>query len=202
MNTSPAKTRITILFRSIKNLKLNLSAAQDQTRDLPTDGSGPFFSAQAIRRAKSQTAPQPPRNSANMKAQTGTPHRGRKSPSTPAIPLLGTPGSVVTQPTSTPSQSRSPPSVSTVLGRIPARSASRNHSFCNSAKRAPTAALRAIATTHTPETHCGRVSRISSRNRRRTRFLSTAPPTRLEVINPTLVEAHPRITPTVIKRPL
>ena len=141
-----------------------------------------------------------------MKAQTGTPHRGRKSPSKSAISLSGTPGSVLTQPTSTPAQSRPPPSAALAfgkaLGRTPARSASRSHSCCNSANEAPTAARRAIATTQPPGTHCGRESRINSLNRRRTRFRSTAQPTRLEVISPTLVEAHPRTTPTVMKRPL
>ena len=68
--------------------------------------------------------------------------------------------------------------------KIESRPARSNHSRCNSSKEAVAAAGFAITTMRLPEGKCARVRRIASRNLRRTRFLTTAPPTRLDVINP------------------
>ncbi len=71
-------------------------------------------------------------------------------------------------------------------GKIESRRASCNHSALNSSKAAPAAADLAITTIRLPGGKSDRVRRISSRRRRRTRFRTTAPPTRLDVIIPAL----------------
>ncbi len=69
-------------------------------------------------------------------------------------------------------------------GKIESRRARSNHSPLNSSNEAVALAGLAMATIHAPGGKSGREARISSRRRRRTLFLTTAPPTRFEVIIP------------------
>lgn len=71
-------------------------------------------------------------------------------------------------------------------GKIESRRARSNHSPRNSSKEAVALAGLAMATINAPSGKSGRKTRINSRRRRRTLFLTTAPPTRLEVMMPVL----------------
>ncbi len=74
-------------------------------------------------------------------------------------------------------------------GRITlARRTRRNHSSRNSENATPTARCRATITTHVPGKIRAISARTISRRRRRTRFRSTAAPTRREVMMPTFTE--------------
>ena len=76
-------------------------------------------------------------------------------------------------------------------GKIESRRARSNHSARNSSNAAPAAEGLAITTIRRPGGKSGRWNRTNSRNRRRTLFLTTAPPTRLEVMIPVFVSpAH------------
>ena len=66
-----------------------------------------------------------------------------------------------------------------------ARRTSERHSACRSANSASTAKCRATITSHAPGGSWSRPARTISRRRRRTRFRSTAPPTRRDVTIPT-----------------
>ncbi len=68
--------------------------------------------------------------------------------------------------------------------RIEARSARRNHSSFSSRKVARAAGGRAITTSQNPSRIRACCVRTISRSRRRIRFRTTAPPTRLEVMKP------------------
>ena len=74
-------------------------------------------------------------------------------------------------------------------GKIERRRARSNHSPLNSSNEAEALAGLAIATINAPAGKSGLEARISSRNRRRTLFRTTAPPTRREVMIPALAAA-------------
>jgi hypothetical protein len=69
--------------------------------------------------------------------------------------------------------------------KIEARSARRNHSSFSTPYVAPAAAGRATTTNQKPFRNRGCSVRTMSRNRRRTRLRTTAPPIRFEVTKPT-----------------
>ncbi len=71
-------------------------------------------------------------------------------------------------------------------GKIESRRTRSNHSPLNSSNEASALAGLAIATTRAPAGNSERKSRINSRSRRRTLFLTTAPPTRFDVMIPAL----------------
>lgn len=71
--------------------------------------------------------------------------------------------------------------------RIEVRRANCNHSHRSDWNEALTAFFRPITTSHNPACKSGRAIRTISRNRRLTRFRTTAPPRRREVTNPILV---------------
>jgi hypothetical protein len=70
--------------------------------------------------------------------------------------------------------------------KIERRRARSNHSSRNSQKEASAAALLAVATTSQPGTTIARCNLQISRSIRRTRFRTTAPPSRREVMSPNL----------------